>query len=101
MQPFDGWSFVSHLFSLRPAVRSGPGSYQGTAFALGPGAHEILCVPFRNESIPLSPVGLPQLSPIDLQSKCSGGLSSWCWNPGWGAWCRAQNSPPMGEASTI
>lgn len=74
MQPFDGWSFVSHLFSLRPAVRSGRGSYQSTAFALGPGAHEILCVPFRSESIPLSPVGLPQLSPVDLQKQMLWGL---------------------------
>ena len=51
MQPLDGWSFVSHLFSLRPAVRSGPGSYQSTAFVLGPGAHEILHVSFKSESL--------------------------------------------------
>ena len=28
----------------RPACRSGPGSYEVTAFALGPGTHETLCV---------------------------------------------------------
>ena len=51
MQPLDGWSFVSHLFSLRPTVRSGPGSYQSTAFVLGPGAQEILHVSFKSESL--------------------------------------------------
>lgn len=30
-------------------VGSGPGSYQIIAFGLGPGAHEILCVPFKSE----------------------------------------------------
>ena len=51
--------------SPRLAGRSGPGSYQMTAFALGPRACEILCVPFKSEvSIFPSPVGLPKLSPV-------------------------------------
>ena len=35
--------------SLRPAVRSGPGSYQIIAIALGPGVCGILCTPFKSE----------------------------------------------------
>ena len=39
--------------SARPAGRSGPVSYQDIAYALGPSASEILCVPFKCEvSIP-------------------------------------------------
>ena len=34
---------------LRPAGGSGPRFYQIIAFALGPGACEILCVPFKSE----------------------------------------------------
>lgn len=32
----------------KPAGRSGPGSYEITAFPLGPGVHESLCVPFKS-----------------------------------------------------
>ena len=32
----------------RPASGSGPGSYEVTAFALGPGAREILYNPFKS-----------------------------------------------------
>ena len=50
-------------------------SCQITAFALGPGVHEILCVTFKSEvSITPSPVGLLQLSPTDLQSRMLWGL---------------------------
>lgn len=34
--------------SPRPAGRSGIGSYQIATFALGPGAYEVLCVPFES-----------------------------------------------------
>ena len=34
--------------SSRPAGSSGPGSYEVTTFALGPGAHEVLCAPFKS-----------------------------------------------------
>ena len=55
--------------TLRPASRSGSGSYQISAFALHPGVGEILCVPFKSEiSVSPSPVGLPILSPACLQS---------------------------------
>ena len=65
----------------RPAGRQGPGFYQITAFALGPGACEILCIPFRSEvSIVPSPAELLQLSPVG-KDKCSGGSSSGCQTP--------------------
>ena len=55
--------------SPRPAGRSDPCSYQIVAFALGPGACEILCAPCKSEvSIFLSPLELPKLSPTGLPS---------------------------------
>ena len=54
--------------SARPASRSGPSFHHIMAFALGPGACEILCVPFRSEvSVSPNPVWLLQLSPAGLQ----------------------------------
>jgi len=68
--------------SPRPAGRSGPGSYQITTFALGPGVCEVLWVLFMSEvSISASPVGLLQLSPNGFKATCSGGLFSGCWTP--------------------
>ena len=59
----------------RPAGRFGPGSYEITAFALGPGMREILCVPFESEvSIPPNPVKLLQSSPTGLQNQVLWGL---------------------------
>ena len=56
--------------SPRPAGKSGPGSYQITAFALSPRACDILCTPFKNEvSVSPSPVGLLILSPAGLKSQ--------------------------------
>lgn len=50
-------------------VGSGPGSYQIIAFGLGPGAHEILCVPFKSEVfVSPNPVELQKLGPAGLQS---------------------------------
>ena len=69
MQPLDGWSFVCHLFSLRPAVRSGPGSYQSTAFVLGPVVSE--CVEALSEQT------FPSLQ--TLQSP--GQQPHWCLDP--------------------
>ena len=61
--------------SLRPAGKSGAGSYQITDFALGPGVHEILCVPFKSEvSNSPNPVGLLQLTPVGLQCQMLWGL---------------------------
>ena len=50
--------------SPRPAGRCSPGSYQITAFALGPSAHEILCVLLKSE-VCISPsfLGLVFLMP--------------------------------------
>ena len=54
---------------------SEPGSFQMTASALGPGACEILCEPFKNGvSISHSSLGLPKVSPIGLQSQTFWGL---------------------------
>ena len=54
----------------RPAWRSGPGSYQITAFALGPNVHEILCASFKSKvCIYPSPLGLPNLRLAVLQSQ--------------------------------
>ena len=77
-------------YSLRPVGRPGPGSYQITAFVLGPGACEILCAPFKNEvSISPSPVGLLQLSPAGFQSQMLWGfiflvLDPWAGEPDMG-----------------
>ena len=35
--------------TLQAVGRSGPGSYQITTFALGPGMHQILCASFKSE----------------------------------------------------
>ena len=52
-------SHLSRRFS-KISSRSGLGSYQIFAFALGPSKHEILCASFRIEvDISPSPVGLP------------------------------------------
>lgn len=58
---------------LRPTGRSGPDSYQITAFTLG--VHETLCVPFKGEAS-ISPkfVELLQSNHNDLQSQMLGGL---------------------------
>ena len=41
----------------RPAGRSDPGSFEVTAFALGPSVHETLCVPSKSGvSVSLSPI---------------------------------------------
>lgn len=51
------------------------GSYQITAFSLGPSARKILYVPFKNEvSISPSPEGLNKLIPTGLQSQELWGL---------------------------
>ena len=58
----------------RPAVRFDPDSY-GDCFALGPSAHESLCVPFKNDiSVSLSPVELLCTSPTGLQCQMLQGL---------------------------
>lgn len=62
---------------LQEAInRSNSGAYQIIAFALGPGACEILC----SLSLP-SPVGLLHLTTLAFKVKCPGSSSSWCWTP--------------------
>ena len=75
-----------------PVIRSGPDSYEVTAFALGPTAYETLCEHYKSGvSIFPSPVQLLQLSPVGLQSQmlCGGllllmpdtRLGSLTWSP--------------------
>ena len=53
----------------RPAGRPGPGSYEVTAFFLGPSAHETLCAPSKSGvSVSPSPVEVLQSNPASLQS---------------------------------
>ena len=61
--------------SPRPAGRSGPGSYQITAFTFGPGTHETLCEPFKSEaSISPSPAIKPcwpsKTNALETASSC-------------------------------
>lgn len=66
-----GWDETSLCLSKRLSQISGRSvslSYKTTAFCMGPSAHKILCVPLKSEVfISFSPVGLLQLSSIDLQ----------------------------------
>ena len=63
----------------RPAGRSGPGSYGVTAFALGPGACDTLCVPSESGvSVSPSPVQFLRSSPAGLRSQMLWGLLPWC-----------------------
>ena len=58
----------------RTAVRFDPDSY-GDCFALGPSAHESLCVPFKNGvSVSPSPVEFLCTSPTGLQCQMLHGL---------------------------
>ena len=58
-----------------PAVRSGPGLYEVTGFALVSSMHETLCAPSkRGVSVFPSFVELVQSSPADLQSQMLWGL---------------------------
>ena len=69
--------------SPRASGRSDPDSYGVSA--LGPSAHESLCVPFKSGvSASPSPVELLHTNPAGLLCKCSGGSSSHCKIPGHG-----------------
>lgn len=82
--------------SSRPERMSGPGFYQITAFAMGSGAHKILCMPFKSEvSISYSPLGVLKLSPTGLKSQLFWGLSSQCRSPRPGMGLRILT--PVGE----
>ena len=82
----DGWKHQCsqdelHLLpasledALRSASASDPGSFQLTASALGPGACEILCVPFKSGVyISYSPLAFPKISPSGPQSHTFLGL---------------------------
>ena len=54
---------------------SDPGSFQITASSLCLGGCEILCAPFKSgDSISYSPLALPKVSPVGLQSEKFQGL---------------------------
>ena len=57
---------------LRPAGKSGPGFYQIIAFSLGPTACEILCVPFKIQSLS-SQAGLK----LNLEKNYNYGIQSY------------------------
>ena len=66
---------IPPMDAQRPAGRSGPGSYEATAFALSPTACKTLCAPSKSRVFASpSPVELLQLSPTDLQSQMIWGL---------------------------
>ena len=73
--------------SPRPKGRSGPGSYQITAFALGPSMCEILHAPFNCEvSTSPGPLGLPKLSRRwPSKTHALGACLPSSGPPGWGA----------------
>ena len=67
----------------RPEGRSVSGSYQITAFALGPGTCESFCAPFKTElSISPNPVELLQSSLAGHQSQMLWGLLFLVLTPG-------------------
>ena len=67
----------------KQAGRSGLGSYKITAIALGPGACEILFVPFKSEvSTFLSCVRLPKVNPTGIQSQILWEFVSLVQDPG-------------------
>ena len=71
----------------RPAGRSGPGSYEVTAFAVDPKAQESLCALSKN-GVSVSPsfVELLHLSPTGLHSQMLWALLFLMPDPpGWGA----------------
>ena len=59
----------------RPTGRSGPGSYEVAAFALGPGVHKTLCAPSKSGfSVSLSSVELLLSTSSGLQSHMLWGI---------------------------
>ena len=61
--------------SPRPAGRSAPGSYEVTAFSLGPSVHETLCAPSKSGVFVFpSPMEFLPSSPAGLQSQMLWGL---------------------------
>lgn len=103
----------------RTSRQVGPGSCQMAALALGPGAWETLCAPFKNE-VSISPQSCwaPQIKPLWLSKPnalgaClpSAGLPGWLESPAWGSdppllWENRCNyspgfGPPPGEGGQI
>ena len=71
-----GWPHSHPQKTGRPACKSGLDTCQIIAFALGPSACEILCVPFMSEvSISSSPTDLPKLRSTGFKAKYSEDLS--------------------------
>ena len=88
--------------SPRSASGSDPGSFQITASALGLGACEILCAPFKNGISFLQPSGSPEISPDGLSKPNVLGVHLPSAGPlGWGAQCEAQSPRSLGTTSAV
>ena len=87
----------------RPAGRPSLGTYQITAFSVGPGTREILCVPFKNEvSISPQPCEASAVKPHWSSKLNALGVSlPGAGLPVWGPWWGAQSSPSCGRTSVI
>ena len=100
------FTFIKRLFSSSSlsAVRvvSGLGIYQ-IAFSVGPGTHETLCVPFKNEvSIFPQPCEASAVKPQWSSKLNALGVSlPGAALPLWGLWWGAQSSHSCGRTSVI
>ena len=91
--------------STKPANTAGSGSYEVTAFSLGPSAHKTLCAPSNSTELSF---WLPHFCGVSVikpywPSKPNV-LRSPSLNarpPGWAAWCEAQNSHFCERTSVI
>ena len=66
---------------LIPAGRSGPGSYEVTAFSLVPGVHETLCTPGVEFLFPSVLWNSCNQTPLAFKARFSGGSSFCCQTP--------------------
>lgn len=74
--------FASSGETSRQADRSGPGSYEVSAFASGASVQKTLCAPSKGGVL-----CQPCSAPLVLKDKCSGGSSSRWQTPGSMTWC--------------
>ena len=86
----------------RPAGMSGPGSYEITAFSLGPSSHETCAHP-PNVAFLFSPVlwSSCNQTPLAFKAKCSGASSSWCQTPRLGSMMWGSELTPVGEPHLV